>query len=193
MEDRDIIRLFAAQDTNALRQTELKYGEYCLHIAENILGNNQDAEECVNDTLLKLWNSIPQCIPADLKAFAARTVRNTALDRLRSAKAQKRGGGNMEAVLSELEGCLPGGDSPEEAYAETELKALINRFLESLDPRDRGVFMQRYFFTEDTAAIAENYGITRANVRLILSRTRAKLKNYLKTEGYEWTSTNCLI
>ena len=184
VEDRDIIRLFQARDNEALRQTEKKYGEYCLHIALNILGSTEDAEECVNDTLLKVWNAIPRCVPSDLKAFVAKTARNTALDRLRTLNAQKRGGGKIDAVLSELEACLPGGESPEEAYDAAALRALIDRFLEKLNARERGIFMQRYFFAEDTAAIARKYGTPRANVRLILSRTRSKLKTYLKSEGY---------
>ena len=184
MEDRDIIRLFQSRDSEALRQTEKKYGEFCLRIAYNILGSAQDAEECVNDTLLKLWNAIPGCVPSDLKAFVAKTARNTALDRLRALNAQKRGGGRIDAVLSELEACLPGGESPEETYDAAALKALIDRFLEGLGARERGIFMQRYFFAEDTAAIACKYGTPRANVRLILSRTRNKLKAYLKSEGY---------
>ena len=184
VEDRDIIRLFQGRNSEALRQTEMKYGEYCFRIAKNILGSLEDAEECVNDTLLKLWNTIPQCVPSDLKAFIAKTARNTALDRLRTLNAQKRGGGRLDAVLSELEACLPGGESPEEAYDAAALKALIDRFLEGLSARERGIFMQRYFFAEDTAAIARKYETNRANVRLILSRTRSKLKTYLKSEGY---------
>ena len=184
MEDSEIVALFLARDVAAIRELEQKYGAYCMRIALNILKNEQDAEESVNDMLLKIWNAIPPFTPANLKAYAAKTVRNAALDLYRGNTAEKRGGGEIEAVLSELEACLPSRSTPEEEYSAAELGASINRFLQSLDARERTVFMQRYYFSEETASIAEKCGLKPANVRLILSRTRAKLKKHLKSEGF---------
>ena len=185
MEDSEILALFAARDVKAIEATEQKYGAYCMRIAQNILYAAEDAEECVNDVWMNLWNAIPPDKPECLKAYVAKAARNAALDRLRFLSAQKRGSSSTDALLAELEGCLAGSPSPEEEYAAEELKRLINRFLARLSARDRGIFMQRYFFAESTAYIAQRYGLRETNVRLILSRTRNGLKKYLKTEGYE--------
>ena len=184
MEDSEIVQLFLLRDMNALGQIQTKYGAYCMHIAYNVLGVQEDAEECVNDALLKIWHAIPPNRPDDLKAFLARTVRNTALDRLRIINAQKRGGGQVVSVLSELSECASDSRTPESIYSEQELKREIDRFLSSLSARERGIFIRRYYFAENTAQIAAKYGIKEKNVNQTLYHTRKKLKKHLKKEGF---------
>ena len=185
MEDSELIALLKARDPTAIQAVQKFYGAYCTAIAEHILGNAADAEECLNDALFKMWNAVWQNPPENLKAYLAKTVRNTAFDRYRSMTAEKRGGGQTQAVLSELEQCLGHTDTPEDAYTAVEMEKLINRFLAGLPDRERQIFMRRYFYAESFSEIARRFRLKEANIRLILSRTRGKLKKYLKTEGYD--------
>ena len=185
MDDRELLLALNRRDETALRELRETYGGYCEKIARNILGQNEDAEECVNDAFLRLWNSVPTAAPQNLKLYLARTVRNAALDVYKRQRAQKRGGGEASAVLEELAEALPApDDGPEEAYLGEELRKSVNAFLHTLSARDCDLFLRRYFYAEDAAQLARSFGLKEANVRLILSRTRKKLKEHLKTEGY---------
>ena len=184
MEDETILRMLAERDEAALKALEDRFGAYCLAIAGNILGRAEDAEECVNDVWLKLWRSIPPATPRDLRAYVAKTARSTAIDRYKSLTAEKRGGGTAPVLLEELSEVLPDREGPEEAYLNEELKAGVNAFLRALEPRDCDVFILRYFYAESTPSIAGRFGVKEAHVRLILSRTRKKLRAYLKKEGF---------
>ena len=183
MEDRAIIDLYWARQEQALEETEQKYGRYCRTIAFNILRDRQDSEECVNDTWLRAWNAMPPQKPNVLRQFLAKITRNLSLDRWRTAQALKRGGGATEVALEELGECVCGSTDPATQLELEELKTAIARFLQELPERDRNIFLRRYFYLEDTAAIARRYVLRQANVRLILSRTRQKLKDYLQKEG----------
>ncbi len=184
MDDRKIVALYLSRDESAIEQTSQKYGSYCLSIAQRILGSRQDAEECVNDTWLRTWNSIPPKTPTLLKEFLAKITRNLAFDRYRRQSAQKRGGSAVELALEELEACLPANNTPEAEYRGEELKQCIQAFLRALPERDCNVFLRRYFYTESTEEIAKRYHLKPDHVRLILSRTRKKLKNHLEKEDF---------
>ena len=184
MADRRIIDLYWQRDENAVRETDAVYGAYCCAIARNILGSREDAEECVSDTWLQAWNSVPPQRPANLRLFLAKITRNLAFNKYKARTAYKRGGGEIAAVLDELEDCLADGTDTESAYFAKELEQGVGRFVRTLAERERCVFVRRYFFTEPVAEIAARYGLTEKNVMVILSRTRQKLKNYLKQEGY---------
>ncbi len=180
-----MLRLLNARDETVLRRLQEAYGAFCRSIAVNVLGQNEDAEECVNDAFLRLWNSVPPAQPRNLKLYLARTVRNAAFDVFKRRGAAKRGGGEAAAVLEELAEVLPARDAgPEEACLCAELQRCVNAFLHTLPARDCDLFLRRCFYAEDTAALARAFGLKEANVRLILSRTRKKLKDYLKTEGF---------
>ncbi|MDD6967261.1 MAG: sigma-70 family RNA polymerase sigma factor [Firmicutes bacterium] len=184
MNDNEIVALYLARDEQALVRTEEKYGGYCFQLANRILNCRQDAEETVSDTYLKAWQSIPPHKPAGLRLFLAKIARNLAFDRWRSQNAQKRGGGQMFLVLEELEECI---STAQDVGAELEAKELtraIARFLDTQPEREQNVFLRRYFFVEDTGAIALRYGMKPAAVLKSLSRTRQKLKSYLIQEGY---------
>lgn len=183
MEDRDIVSLYWARDEAAIAATEEKYGDYCAGIARNILGDAQEAEECVNDTWLRAWGSIPPQRPARLGAFVGRITRNLSFDRFRQRRAERRGGGELPLVLDELAECVSGGESVESETARRELAAALNGFLASLPPRSRRIFVKRYWYGESVKNIAEDNGMTAGAVSALLGRLRTKLRTYLTERG----------
>ncbi len=185
MDDVRLLQLFFTRNEEALKQLELLYGALMRSVALNILNDPRDAEECVNDAMLSLWKSIPPAAPENMKAYALKTVRNVAFNRYKANRAVKRGGGVMPEIYVELENCFPNTDSVEEILVRKETLRAVNRFLSGLPARERNIFLRRYFFAEDAARIAADYGMKDVGVRVILSRTRAKLKRYLaKEEGF---------
>ncbi len=184
MEDEQILDLYFSRDEQAVVETDRKYGSYCFTLAKGILDNDQDAEEAVSDTYLKTWNSIPPKRPEVFKMFLAKITRNLAFSRWRSYSAEKRGGGEMALVLEELESCIPAQGRVEDRLNAQELVKAIRGFLDTLPSREQDLFLRRYFFVEESDAIARRYGMRKATVQRTLSRTREKLKNYLKQEGY---------
>lgn len=184
MEDTKIIDLYFARDEQALAETNQKYGRYCWTLANAILASPEDSEEIVNDTYLKVWDAIPPRRPTVFKMFLAKITRNLAFTRWRADTAQKRGGSEMDAVLEELEGCIPAAGSVEDRLNLKDLTTAVRAFLNTQKVREQNIFLRRYFFVEETEVIAARYGMRPDAVRRSLSRTRAKLKDYLKQEGY---------
>lgn len=184
MDDKFIINLYNLRDENAIIETSKKYGKYCFSIADNILHCVQTAEECVNDTYLKTWNSIPPSRPNSLRLFLAKIVRNLAFDRYRETTRQKRGGGEIMLVLEEIKDFLPVSGQAETRVEEIEFMDSVNRFLRYAAKRERCIFINRYFHMESVKSIANKYNINENNVHKILSRTRTKLKQFLEEEGY---------
>lgn len=181
MDDRAIIELYNKRDENAIGETQKKYGRYCHYIAYSILHSDEDSEECVNDTYMKVWNSIPPRSPERFSAFIGKITRNTALDRYAQNRAQKRDAG-VELALDELSECIS-DSADEEMTEELILKDAINRFLASLPKRTRIIFMRRYFYLLSIKEIAEGLGISESNVKVTLLRTREKMREYLEKEG----------
>lgn len=184
MEDTRILDLYFARDEQALKETDRKYGAYCFSLANSILQNKQDAEEAVSDTYWKAWRAIPPKRPTTLKLFLAKITRNVSFSRWRNLSAEKRGGGEMTLVLEELSSCIAAPGSVEDSVNAKELACAIRNFLDTLSPREQDIFLRRYFFVEESELIACRYGMKTATVQRALSRTRAKLKNYLTQEGY---------
>lgn len=184
MEDKEIIRLFCERCENAITYIAEKYDKYCFSIAHNILNDREDAEECVNDTWFKVWNSIPPTIPTYLRVFVSKIVRNLSFDKYRANHSVKRGGGEMPVVLDELAEVIAGSNNMEAEYERKELVETINDFLYSVSERDRDMFVRRYFYVEDTANIAKCHNTTENNVLVILSRVRSKLRTYLSEKEY---------
>ena len=184
MEDSQIIELYWQKNTDAISETSSKYGAYCYTIANNILRNIEDSEECVNDTWLNAWNAMPPQRPNVLRMFLAKITRSLSINRFNAHSAEKRGGGEIILVLDELTDCLAGGTDAEAAYEVKELEECIRRFVRGLPERDGNVFVRRYFFTEPVSSIARQYGLMENHVAVILSRTRKKLKVKLAKEGY---------
>ena len=183
MEDSQIVELYWQKNADAISETAGKYGAYCFAIAENILHNTEDSEECVNDTWLHAWNTIPPQKPNVLRIFLAKITRNLSFNRFNARNAEKRGGGEIALVLDELGECI-GGTDTEAAFEAKELRQCIRNFVRILPERDGNVLVRRYFFAEPVADIAKRYGLSENNVMVILSRTRRKLRTYLLKEGY---------
>lgn len=182
MEDQDIISLFWARSEEAVAQTARKYGNYCRTIIRHILPCPEDVEECLSDTYLGAWRSMPPQRPRTLPPLLGRIARNAALDRYAYCTAAKRRGGFGE-VLDELEGCL-GGDSTQEAVDCALLGEAIGRYLAGLAPIQRQVFLRRYWYCDSIGDISNRFSFTDSKVKSMLHRTRMGLKNYLIKEGF---------
>ena len=181
MDDRKIIELFFARDEKALSESQSVYGGYCKSISKNILSSDEDAEEVLNDTLLCAWNTIPPEEPKSLKVYLGTLARNISFDRYRKMTAEKRGGCEVALCLEEAEEFLADGS---EELDNAELSRLLNDFLRSLPERECDIFVRRYFYCDSTAGIARRFALKEANVLVILSRTRKKLKEALRKGGY---------
>lgn len=184
MNDETIIKLYFDRDEQAVRESMDAYGAYCRAVAAGILSDPCDVDEAVADTWLAAWESIPPQYPKYLRLFLGRITRNHAISIWRRKNAQSRGGGQVALALEELGECVSPESSPETAVSAKELRRAINAFLKEQSPVRRQVFLRRYFYMEAIPAIAHRYGLGEANTRMMLSRTRQKLKKYLKQEGY---------
>jgi len=181
--DEEIIGLFWQRSENAVSAVSDKYGRYCYAIAYNILQQPEDAEECLNDTYARAWNSIPPQKPRYLAAFLGKITRNLALQRVRGEKAQKRGGGKVDIALSELDACLSGGNLTEDCFDEKLLIDALNRFLKGLPQKQRVLFLQRYWYFCSVKELAKLHNMTESNVKTTLYRCREQLREFLKDEG----------
>ena len=181
MDDEQILELFFERNEDALAAVSEKYGRYCGIIVKNVIGSASDAEECVNDTLLDVWNSIPPNKPENLRTYVGKIARNNALDRLKRETAKKRGG-EMQAIADEISD-LASGYSVEFVAEQRELLAEINVFLQHLNEQKRKVFVLRYWYCCEVTEIAAVTGFSEANVYNIIKRERKKLLDYLRKRG----------
>ncbi len=182
MEDTEIIDLLFKRDQSAVAELCGKYCRLLKKLSLNILDSASDAEECVNDTLLALWNSIPPNNPDDLRAYSCRIVRNLSLKRLEFNLAKKRSRNSSVSFDSEIALMIPDSVSLEE-FRRIDLKIAIDRFLEDVDPTARAVFVKRYFMFERISEISEDTGFSQSKIKSMLSRTRDRLRKYLEQEG----------
>ena len=183
MTDDNIIRLFCERSEDAVREADAKYRAYCLTIANNILQNAEDAEECVGDAMLAAWNAIPPAAPEDLRSFLGRLTRNSALKKYRMRTAGKRGGGELALALDELAECISGDRSIDGEMDAHEFNAVIDRFLASLPDCQRRVFVCRYWYLDKVSDISRRFGFSESKTKSMLMRTRAKLMKVLEKEG----------
>lgn len=181
MEDAKIIELYFARDERAISETDEKYGRYCFTVANNLLSDEGESEECVNDTYMRTWNTIPPTRPSVFRAFLAKIARNLALDRATARSAKKRNARLVES-LDELSECV--GDSGGFAELESrEITAVINDFLKSEDSLARNIFLRRYFYLDSVSDIAKRYFIGVSRVKTTLFRMRERLAKRLLEEG----------
>lgn len=182
MDDNDIIDLYFNRSERAITETANKYGGYCYSIAYNILTDNEDSEECVSDTYLAAWNTMPPRRPSILATFLGKITRCISIDRWRARNAYKRGGGEILLALEELEDCA-GDQTVEKALERKQLARLVNRFLDSLPETERRVFLCRYWYLDSAESIAGYFGFSTSKVYSMLHRTRGKLRAELQKEG----------
>lgn len=183
MDDKQILDLYWERSEVAISETSKKYGKYCRYIAFNILHNDEDSEECVNDTYLRAWNSIPPNRPSVLKTFLGKITRNLSLDRYELLNAKKRNGGQMPLVFDEIQECIPSLDSTENIVEEIALTDILNRFLSSLSLEQRKIFMRRYWYLSPIKEIATEYGMSESKIKMSLFRSRNELKKLLEKGG----------
>ncbi len=182
--DEAIVALYWARNQSAITRSDEKYGRYCRSVSFQILRDRQDAEECVNDTWLSAWQSMPPHKPQKLQFFLGKLTRNLSINRLDRRLARKRGGGELPLVLSELEGCLSERGSVEEAVDAKALSQFLARFVHELPETKRRVFIRRYWYLSPVSEIAQEYGMSEAKVTSMLYRLREKLKAALLKEGF---------
>ena len=182
MDDGAIIELFFARSEQAVAELSGKYGAVCLRVAEHILNDRQDSEECVNDAYLAVWNTIPPQRPNPLLSYVCRIVRNLALKKYHANTAQKRNS-IYDAALEEIADCIPSSVSVEEEVEANEMAGYINRFLATLDRENRILFVRRYWHADSVEELALLFHTSKHNISVRLSRLRKSLKNYLTKEG----------
>lgn len=183
MDDSKIIELYWDRSEQAISETSKKYGKYCHYIAFSILHNDEDSEECVSDTYLRAWNSIPPNRPRKLQTFLGKITRNLSLNRWEKLSAEKRGAGQISVVLDELTECLPAEENTADIVKNMVIREILNRFLDELPTNTRKMFVRRYFYMSSVKEIAEEYGLSESKVTVTLFRTRKKLKTTLEKEG----------
>lgn len=185
LDDEAIVTLFLTRDESAIAETDRRYGRYCLYIARHILGSREDAEETVNDTFLKAWNSIPPAQPNPLKAFLGRLTRQLSINRLEARSAAKRGGGEYALSLDELEDCIPdAANNGEDIPDASALRDSLDRFLRTLSDEDRALFLQRYWYMTPISVLATETASGESRIKSRLSRIRTRLRTHLEREGF---------
>ncbi len=182
MMDEKILELLFARSEQGIAELDKKYGAMCYKISRNILGNKEDAEECVNDSYLRIWNSIPPTRPNPLLTFLCKIVRNLSVNRYHASRAKKRDG-FYDTALEELDGMLSAEDSVEKELEQKELVNVIEAFLDTLTRENRVIFIRRYWFSESYAEISALVGLTEKNISVRLTRMREKMRNFLLERG----------
>lgn len=185
MNDDDIIQLYWDRDDKAISATSEKYGYYCKAIAKNILNSEEDADECVNDTYLSAWHSMPTHRPEKLSAYLGKITRNLSFNRYKHDRAEKRGCGEITLVLDELSDCVSDTDSVEQTLDRRELAGEISLFLKGLPAQKRNIFVRRYWYADSIKEIADDNGMLNGTVSKILERIRKQLRTYLNERGFE--------
>lgn len=182
LEDEKIIDLFFKRSENAITELSQKYGQLCMTVSMNILGNTEDAEECVNDSYLGIWNAIPPHKPDNLTAFLCRIVRNLSLKRCSHNSAEKRKS-NYGVCIDELDECLPSENTVESELELNELSGTLDNFISQLDKTNRFLFVRRYWFMDSYESLSKATGIKEQAIRTRLSRIRSNLKKFLAEQG----------
>lgn len=183
MDDLTIIELYFARNEKAIVETDKKYGKLCFSVANNILFNDEDSEECVNDTFLSVWNKIPPTRPKSFMAYICQIVRFLSMKKLEYNRALKRSQ-NITVSYSDLEDILPSSYvSPECGFED--IAKLVSEFLRSENEDSRNVFIRKYYFFDSIGTIAARYSYTESKVKNMLYHSRIKLKKFLKKEGID--------
>ena len=185
MQDDQIVNLYWDRNENAIHQTEMKYGAYLSKVAYNILADFEDSKECVNDTYMNAWNSMPPRRPNILSTFLGKITRNLSIKRYRRNTADKRGSGQATVVLDEIAEFVSDTDSVEQEIDHKELVKAIDSFLDRLPADKRSIFVCRYWYFDSISDIAIRFGMTENNVSVTLNRLRLKLRNYLLERSFE--------
>lgn len=184
MQDVLIVDLYWNRNEDAIQQTKLKYEAYLMKVAYNILSNIDDSKECVNDTYLAAWNSIPPQRPSVLSTYLGKITRQISIDVFRKRHAAKRHASEFAVSLDELADTFAARNVPEQEFDAKHLREIINRFLREIPEENRNVFIGRYYFFDSVKKVAAYCGMSEAKTKTVLFRTRQSLKEYLQKEGF---------
>jgi RNA polymerase sigma-70 factor (ECF subfamily) len=182
MDDSQIIDLFFERSEQAIIELSNKYGKVCSKVSLNILNNKLDAEECINDAYLSVWNNIPPQNPSPLLTYVCRIVRNLSIKKYHKNTAFKRNS-YYDIAFEELEDCIPSLNSIDRDYNAKELAKIIDDFLDTLDKDNRVMFVRRYWFSDSLSELSKMFEITEHNASVRLSRIRGRMKKYLIKRG----------
>ena len=182
MEDEKIIDLFFARSEQGIRELDNQYGAICRSLSYNIVNNRQDAEECVNDAYLGVWNTVPPARPSPLLAYLCRIVRNLSLKAYWKKNAAKRSS-VYTIAMEEIEACVADRKTVEDEIEARELARIMEEFLDTLTLENRVIFMRRYWFSDSCRDIAGLMGLTEKNISVRLTRIRQKMRQYLMERG----------
>ena len=182
MDDKEIIDLFLSRNEHAIKETDNRYGAFSRNLSYQILNSHEDAEECVNDSYLKLWDTIPPTVPESLMAYLGRIVRNLSLNRLRWKPEQKRNC-DVEVLLSEIADCVPAYEDVEHAIDQMILSELITKWLSGAKKINRQIFVRRYWYGSTYEELARHYRLSEKKLMDRLYHMRRRLKEYLEKEG----------
>ncbi len=185
MTDKEIVEMYWQRDEAAISETRNQYHRYLSKIAYQFLFNEEDVEECVSDTYLAAWNSMPEHRPEVLSAYLGKLVRRISIDLIRKKNRQKRKSSEYDLSLEELGDVFSDGNTPETAFDVAELGRVIGDFLRTLKPEVRTIFIGRYYYLDPVREVARYNGVSVAKAKTVLHRTRKQLKEYLEKEGYE--------
>lgn len=183
LEDNAIIDLYWRRSETAIEETQKKYSKYCNYISYNILHNEEDSEECVNDTYLRAWNALPPNRPNCLATFLGKITRNLSLNKFKKYTTEKRGMGQFQIALSELDEVIPDKSNVESIIERKELLELLNKFLEDLPLQKRDMFVQRYWYLMPIKTMSLHLGISESQIKVTLHRIRKDLKTYFESKG----------
>ena len=187
VDDKSLINLFLERSEQAIRELETMYGAGAKALAFNVLGDARDAEECLSDALLAVWNTVPPKRPDSMRAYLLGITRNRAVERYHALSARKRNS-HYDTALGEIEDCLAGVDTAETLCEAKALSEAINAYLAGLKAEDRALFVHRYWFGQDLSEAARALGMAPQKASLRLFRIRERLKKHLMKDGMlEWT------
>lgn len=184
MDDSEILELFFSRNEKAISESNQKYGKYCAAVAMNILGKREDSEECVNDALLKAWDTIPPEKPRNLAGYLARITKNISINRYNNAQAAKRGCGEIPLIYDELSECIPDKTDVERDFEQSELISAVKDFLGTLPEAKRNLFLLRYWYCLSVSEAAAKAGVSANSAAVTLARTRKKLLAHLRKRGF---------
>lgn len=183
MDDKTIVEMYQNRDEKAIEETERKFKNYLFKIAFNVLSDFEDSRECVNDTFLCAWKTIPPQKPEKLSLYLGKIVREIAIDTYRKKQSKKRYVSQYAVALSEVNDVLSDDETPVSISESNLLKEKMNQYLKTLDEEKRNIFVSRYYFFDSISDISEYYGMSKSKVKSVLYRTRQELKQYLEKEG----------
>ena len=183
-DDAAIIDMYWARDEQAIHFTDLKYRAYLLGVIKHILADLRDREECLSDTYLGAWNTMPPNRPTSLPAYLCTIMRRKAIDVHRKLHAKKSVPTALSVSFDDLAECLSGDLADHTEDEARELGLLINGYMSTLSERARYIFIARYFYARPIEQIASALGCSRPTVNREISMIKNDLRNYLEKGGY---------